>query len=71
MEYKTVIYRENFFLATLFGAANINPIRFSNFLNINAKEGWRVRTMEKDKQRAFLIFKREAYVVIMERNLNK
>jgi hypothetical protein len=57
-------------LATLFGAANIKPIKFSNFLNENAKDGWKVRTMEKDKQRAFLIFKRESYVVIMERKLS-
>jgi hypothetical protein len=53
MEYKIVIYREGFLLATLFGAANIKPIKFSNFLNENAKDGWKVRTMEKDNKELF------------------
>lgn len=68
-EYKTVIYREDFLSSAFFGAANIHPERFSSFLNQNARDGWRVRTMERDLQRIFLLFKREAYVVIMEREV--
>ncbi|KES12621.1 hypothetical protein SASC598O11_001810, partial [Snodgrassella alvi SCGC AB-598-O11] len=43
---------------------------FSDFLNRNAKEGWRVVTMQKDMRRLFLFWAREAYVVIMERDVD-
>lgn len=52
----------------LFGASKVNPVKFSDFLNKNAKEGWRVVTMEKDIRRMMLFFKREAYVVILEKD---
>ena len=68
-EYKTVVYREDFFSSALLGAANVHPERFSAFLNKNARDGWRVRTMERDMQRVYLVFKREAYIVIMEREV--
>lgn len=66
-EYKTIVYRESFFSSALLGSANINPQKFSIFLNQNALEGWRVVCIERDIQRAFLLFRRDAYVVIMER----
>ena len=46
-EYKAVIYQENALSSLLFGTAKIDPVRFSAFLNTNAKQGWRVVTMEK------------------------
>ena len=66
-EYKAVIYREGLLGSLLFGASKINPVRFTEFLNRNAEQGWRVVTMEKDIARMLLFFRREAYVVIMER----
>jgi hypothetical protein len=66
-EYKAVIYQENALSSLLFGTAKIDPVRFSAFLNTNAKQGWRVVTMEKDVRRMFLFWEREAYVVILER----
>lgn len=66
-EYKAVIYQENALSSLLFGSAKIDPVRFSAFLNANAKQGWRVVTMEKDVRRMFLFWNREAYVVILER----
>lgn len=66
-EYKAVIYQENALSSLLFGTAKIDPVRFSTFLNTNAKQGWRVVTMEKDVRRMFLFWNREAYVVILER----
>ncbi len=66
-EYKVVLYREGVLGSLFLGASKINPVRMSAFLNENAQEGWRVVTMEKDIQRLLLLFKREAYVVIMER----
>ena len=53
-EYKAVIYQENALSSLLFGSAKIDPVRFSAFLNTNAKQGWRVVPMEKDVRRMFL-----------------
>jgi hypothetical protein len=66
-EYKAVIYQEGMLGSLLLGESKINPVRFSEFLNANAREGWEVVTMEKDIRRMLLFFKREGYVVIMKR----
>ena len=67
MEYKVVIYREGMLGSLLLGGSKVDPVKFSDFLNSNASEGWRVVTMEKDLRRMLLFFKREAYSVIMGR----
>ena len=66
-EYKAVIYQEGMLGSLLFGQSKVNPVKFSEFLNANAKEGWEVVTMDKDIRRMLLFFKREGYVVIMKR----
>ena len=65
MEYKVVIYQEGMLGSLLLGGSKVDPIRFSEFLNIQAQQGWRVQTMEKDIRRMLLFFKREAYIVVM------
>ncbi|HGO9326329.1 TPA: DUF4177 domain-containing protein [Neisseria meningitidis] len=67
-EYKVVIYQESQLSSLFFSAAKVNPVNFSAFLNKQTPEGWRVVTMEKDLRRMLLFFKREAYVVILERD---
>ncbi|HFB9688420.1 TPA: DUF4177 domain-containing protein [Neisseria gonorrhoeae] len=67
-EYKVVIYQESLLSSLFFGAAKVNSVNFSAFLNKQTPEGWRVVTMEKDLRRMLLFFKREAYVVILERD---
>ncbi len=67
-EYKAIIYQEGMLGSLLLGESKINPLRFSEFLNANAKDGWEVVTMEKDVRRMLLFFKREGYVVILKRN---
>ena len=67
-EYKAIIYREGLLGSLLLGASKINPVRLTEFLNDNANDGWRVVTMDKDIQRVFFFFRREAYVIIMERD---
>ena len=67
-QYKVVIYQESLLGSLLFGASKVDPIRFTDFLNKNASQGWRVVTMEKDVRRMLLFWKREAYIVIMEKN---
>ena len=38
-EYRVVIYQESMLASLLFGSAKVDPIKFSNFLNKQAKEG--------------------------------
>lgn len=66
-EYKVVIYQEGMLGSLVLGASKVNPIRFTEFLNSNAADGWRVVTMEKDIRRMLLLWKREAFIVIMAR----
>ncbi len=66
-EYKVVIYQEGLLGSMLLGSAKVNPLKFGEFLNRNARDGWQVVTMEKDMRRTLLFWKREAYVVIMEK----
>jgi hypothetical protein len=66
-EYKAVIYQEGMFGSLILGQSKVNPVRFSEFLNDNARDGWEVVTMEKDIRRMLLLWKREGYVVIMKR----
>ncbi len=66
-EYKAVVYQEGMLGSLLLGGSKVDPMRFSSFLNENARQGWRVQTMEKDIRRMLLLWKREAYVVILAR----
>jgi Domain of unknown function (DUF4177) len=67
-QYKAVIYQEGMLGSLLLGASKVDPMRFTDFLNQQAAQGWRVVTMEKDMRRMLLLWKREAYVVIMEKD---
>ena len=66
-EYKVIVYREGLLGNIFLAGSRVNPVKFSNFLNENAAEGWRVVTMDRESRRELLFFKREAFVVIMER----
>ncbi|MDX1922633.1 MAG: DUF4177 domain-containing protein [Alphaproteobacteria bacterium] len=68
-EYKVVVYREPLLGSLLLGESKVNPVKFSEFLNSNAKEGWRVITMEREKRRELLLFSREAFLVVLEREI--
>jgi len=67
-EYKVTLYQEGMLGSLLLGASKVDPEKFSDFLNRNAREGWRVITMEKDIRRMLLFWSRESYLVIMERD---
>jgi len=67
-EYKAVIYQEGMLGSLFLGQSKVNPVRFSVFLNANARDGWEVVTMEKDIRRMLLFFRREGYVVILKRD---
>lgn len=66
-EYKVAIYREPLLGSIFLGGSRVDPERYSDFLNKNAAEGWRVITMERELRRELLFFKREAFLTIMER----
>ena len=66
-QYKVVIYQEGMLGSLLLGQSKINPVGFTEFLNANAQKGWEVVTMEKDIRRMLLLWKREAYVVILKK----
>ncbi|MEA2028397.1 MAG: DUF4177 domain-containing protein [Campylobacterota bacterium] len=67
VEYKSIIYQEGMLGSLILGGSKVDPVKFSEFINRNADNGWRVVTMEKDIRRMLLFFKREAYVVLMVR----
>jgi hypothetical protein len=67
LEYKVVLYREGMLSSLFLGSSKVDPERFSEFLNRNAVQGWRVVTMEREVRRMLLFFEREAFLVILER----
>lgn len=69
VEYKVVIYREPLLGSIFLGGSRVDPKRYSDFLNQNAREGWRVVTMERETRREFIFFNREAFLTILERNV--
>jgi hypothetical protein len=67
-EYNVIIYREGLLGSIFLGESKVNPERFAGFLNEHAREGWEVVTMEREIRRTLVLFKREAYIVIMARS---
>jgi hypothetical protein len=69
-EYKVAIYREPLLGSIFLQGSKVDPIRYSEFLNKNGADGWRVKTMERESRRELLFFKREAFVTILEREIS-
>lgn len=68
-EYKVAIYREPLLGSIFLGGSRVDPVRYTEFLNKNAGEGWEVVTMERELRRELLFFKREAFLTIMKREV--
>ena len=68
-QYKVVIYREPLLGSILLMGAKVDPRKYSDFLNVHAQEGWRVVTVEREVRRELLLFKREAFVTILEKDI--
>jgi hypothetical protein len=66
-EYKVVIYREPLLGSIFLGGSRVDPVRYSEFLNDNGKDGWEAITMERETRRELIFFKREAFLTIMKR----
>ncbi len=65
--YQVLLYQERFLGSLIFGASKVHPERFAEALNEQARKGWRVVSLEKDERRMLLFWRREAYLVVMER----
>lgn len=68
-EYKVVIYRESMLGSLFLGGSKVDPIKFSEFLSANGAEGWEVKTMEREERRMLLFFSREAFLVVLQREV--
>ncbi len=66
-QYQVVIYQEGLLGSLVLGQSKVDPERFSEFLNRQAEKGWRVVTMEREIRRTLLLWSREAFLVVMER----
>ncbi len=69
-EYKVAIYRESMLGSLFLAGSKVDPERFTEFLNRNGAEGWEVATMEREIRRMLLFFSREAFVVILKREVH-
>jgi len=67
-EYKVVKYKENFIKAILFGQAKISPRKLTKFLNRHSNEGWSATSIDKGVDSVFLLFSRENYVIVFEKD---
>ena len=70
-EYRVVKYKENMIKAILFGQAKVSPKRFSKFLNDFSDDGWSAVSIDRSIDSVFLLFSRENYVVVLEREAPK
>jgi hypothetical protein len=68
-EYKTVIYKEGLFSSVILGDSKVNPERMTEMLNEFGRQGWRVVTMERESRRSLLFFNREAFLIVLERQI--
>jgi hypothetical protein len=68
-EYKVVLYREGMLGSLFLGGSKVDPIKFSEFLNKNGEQGWEVKTMERESRRMLLFFEREAFMVVLQREI--
>ena len=55
-------------LSTLFlGSAKVNTERLTEFLNEYTAQGYSVKAVEREYRRMLLFFKREAFIIFLER----
>lgn len=74
LENKVVLYQEgllgnviSLFTFGMVSGSKVDPVKFSELLNYHANEGWEVVAMDRESRRSFIIFKRETFVVILQR----
>lgn len=68
MHYKVMLYKESLMGSLLFGQSNVDPENLTEFLNRQARDGWRVIHVERDQRRELLFWNRDAYMIFFERD---
>ena len=53
----------------ILGDSKVNPERMTEMLNEFGRQGWRVVTMERESRRSLLFFNREAFLIVLERQI--
>lgn len=66
--YKVVLYQEGLLGSMLLGKSKVDPVRFTDFLNSHARDGWRAIAITREQRRVYLFWQVEAFVVIMEKD---
>ena len=66
-EYRVFLYTEGMLSSIFLNGGKVNPVRLTNALNDFAKDGWQVKTMERENRRTLLFFSREAFIFVLER----
>jgi hypothetical protein len=67
-EYKAHLYQESMLGSLLLGQSKVDPEKFTRELNELASQGWRVVEVMRENRRMLLLFSREAFLVILERD---
>ena len=68
LEYKVYVYKEPIISSIIFKNSQIDTDEVGNILNNFAKQGWRVKTMEREIHRTLLFWSREAFIFILEKD---
>lgn len=70
-EYYAHVYQESAMGTLFFGQSKVNTRRLTKELNALARDGWKVISMERERRRMMLIFSREAFLIILERDVSQ
>lgn len=67
-EYKIFLYAEGVLSSIFLNGGKVNPVRLTESLNKQAQEGWQVKAVERENRRTLLLFSREAFLFVLERD---
>lgn len=67
--YKVIIYQEGGLSSFIFGSAKVKPEKMTAMINEEAEKGWRVVAVEKEMRRMGLLWQREAFLIILEKDI--
>tara|TARA_B100000809_G_scaffold44698_1_gene39048 strand:+ start:243 stop:458 length:216 start_codon:yes stop_codon:yes gene_type:complete len=66
-----VVHYNESALSTLFlGSAKVDTKRLTSFLNTYLNDGFSIKAVQREQRRMFLFFKREAFIIFLEKNLS-
>ena len=66
-EAQVVHYNENALSTIILGSTKVNTDKLTGFLNEYAARGYSIKAVEKEYRRMLLFFKRETFIIFLER----